>query len=80
MVAADEGQQIKLDQPVSGNRGAPAAGGESADDLFDAATQAMKNEHYQAAINLLQQVVKLDPKHKARGTTWAALTGDWARQ
>ncbi len=66
VVAADEGQQIKLTNQSPETAGAPAAGGtQSADDLFDAATQALKNEHYQAAINLLQQVVKLDPKHKS---------------
>ena len=39
-------------------------GDESADDLFSAAVQAYQNQHYQIAVDLLQRVLKLDPKYK----------------
>ncbi len=46
--------------------GTSAAGGsESAGDLNGAAMQAMNNQRYDLAIDLLQRVVKLDPKYKS---------------
>jgi tetratricopeptide (TPR) repeat protein len=66
VVSADEGQSIMLTNLSPGAAGAASAGGadQSADDLFEAASQALKNDHFQAAVDLLQRVVKLDPKHK----------------
>ncbi|MGA3315136.1 MAG: DUF3857 domain-containing protein [Candidatus Korobacteraceae bacterium] len=61
-VAADEAQQISLDNKSSGMAGVGA--NESADDLEESAEQALKNNNYELAVNLLQRVVKLEPKHK----------------
>ncbi len=63
VVLADEAQEIALQniQP-----GATAGGGnESAGDLNDSAMQAFTNQHYALAAELLQRVVKLDPKYKS---------------
>jgi tetratricopeptide (TPR) repeat protein/transglutaminase-like putative cysteine protease len=63
VVQADEAQEVTLTNQSPG-AGGVSAGNQSASDLFDAAVQALKNEHYQAAVDLLQRVVKLEPKHK----------------
>ena len=63
VINADEAQQIRLENSAPSAQGA-AAGNQSADDLFEAAVQAFQNQHYEAAVDLLQRVVKLDPKHK----------------
>jgi tetratricopeptide (TPR) repeat protein len=63
VVQADEAQQVTLENqsPAAG-----AAGGsnQSADDLNKAGQQALNNNKYQLAIDLFQQVVKLEPKYK----------------
>jgi len=63
VVAADEAQPVTLESQSPGSSGL-AAGNQSADDLFAAAVQAYENEHYETAVDLLERVVKLDPKHK----------------
>ena len=63
VINADEAQQIRVENSAPSAQGA-AAGNQSADDLFQAAVQAFQNQHYEAAADLLQRVVKLDPKHK----------------
>ena len=63
VVRSDEAQEVTLTNDSPG-AGGVSAGNQSASDLFDAAVQALKNEHYDAAIDLLQRVVKLEPKHK----------------
>ncbi len=63
VIAADEAQEVALTNR-SPNAAGAAAGNQSADDLFDSADQALQNQHYQSGIDLLQRVIKLDPKHK----------------
>ena len=63
VVRADEAQEVSLTNESPGASGV-SAGNQSAGDLFDAAVEALKNEHYEAAVDLLQRVVKLEPKHK----------------
>lgn len=63
VIAADEAQQVALTNRAPGAAGV-TAGNQSADDLFDSADQALENQHYQTGIDLLQRVIKLDPKHK----------------
>jgi len=62
VVLSDEAQEITLQntQPGSG----AAGGNESASDLNAAAMQALSNQHYEMAAELLQRVLKLDPKYK----------------
>ncbi len=67
-VAADEAQQISLDNRSPGMAGVGA--NESADDLNESAEQALRNNNYELAVSLLQRVVKLEPKHK---TAWDEL-------
>jgi tetratricopeptide (TPR) repeat protein/transglutaminase-like putative cysteine protease len=64
-IAADEAQEIALDNKSPGTAGVGA--NESAEDLNESAKQALKNNNYQLAISLFQQVVKLEPQHK---TAW----------
>ena len=61
-VDADQAQSIALEgkSPVGSGPGA----NESADDLYEAALQAMKNHNYEMAIDLFQRVLKADPQHK----------------
>ncbi len=61
-VEADEAQEVLLDNKSPGTAGVGA--NESADDLNESATQALKNNNYELAVSLLQRVVKLEPKHK----------------
>ncbi len=63
VIKADEAQEISLDNQAPG-AGAAAKDNESADDLFRAGVQALQNQHYEAAAELFQRVVKLEPKHK----------------
>src|ERR1039457_2182218 len=69
-VAADEAQQIALDNKSPGTSGVGA--NESVDDLEESAQQALKNDNYELAVSLLQRVVTLEPKHK---TAWDELGG-----
>ena len=64
VIKADEAQEISLDNQSPGAGGVGAADSRSADELFDAAVQALQNQHYESAVELLQRVVKLEPKHK----------------
>jgi len=70
VVIADQAQQLTIDNPQPGAADAPAAQNQSADDLNDAGLQALNNGKYQLAVDLFQQVVKLDPKNK---TAWNML-------
>ncbi len=63
VVKSDEGQQVSLENTQPGTSG--AGGSESAADLNGAALQAINNQRYDLAIDLLQRVVKLDPKYKS---------------
>ena len=63
VLESDRAQQVSLENQTPGAAGT-GADNQSADDLFDAATQAMRNQHYQLAVDLLQRVLKQDPKHK----------------
>ena len=64
-MAADQAQTISLDNKAPGAAGIGA--NESASDLNESGMQALKNNNYSMAVNLFQQVVKLEPKHK---TAW----------
>ncbi len=61
VLISDQSQEARLE-----NQSPSAAGmsSESADDLFSAAVKAGVNGKYQLAVDLLQKVVKLEPKHK----------------
>jgi tetratricopeptide (TPR) repeat protein/transglutaminase-like putative cysteine protease len=61
-VAADQAQSVSLDNKSPGTAG--VAGNESAEDLYESAIQALKNNNYELAVSLFQQLVKLEPKHK----------------
>jgi tetratricopeptide (TPR) repeat protein len=69
VVIADQAQQLTIDNAQPATAGAPAPN-QSADDLNDAGVQALKNGKYELAVDLFQQVIKLDPTHK---TAWNAL-------
>ncbi len=64
VVEADKAQFLTLENASPGS-GTVASDNQSADDLFSSAMQAMQNQHYQLAVDLLQRVVQLEPKHKA---------------
>ncbi len=64
-VAADQAQDIVLDNKSPGTAG--VASSESVDDLNESAIQALKNNNFQLAVELLQRVVQKDPKNK---TAW----------
>lgn len=63
VIEADKAQEMPLENQSPGG-GSVATDNQSAGDLFDAATQALQNQHFQLAADLLQKVVQLDPKHK----------------
>jgi tetratricopeptide (TPR) repeat protein len=63
VVLADQAQQVSVENTQPGAAG--AGGNESASDLNDSALQAMANQHYELAADLLQRVLKLDPKFKS---------------
>ncbi len=63
VVKSDEAQQITLENTQPGT--SAAGGSESAGDLNGAAMQAINNQRFDLAIDLLQRVVKLDPKYKS---------------
>ena len=64
VVRADEAQEVTLtnESPGAGRRRPPAINPRTISST--PRLQALKNQHYQAAIDLLQRVVKLEPKHK----------------
>jgi tetratricopeptide (TPR) repeat protein len=63
VVMSDAAQVLSLENTQPG---ASAAGGsESAADLNNAAIQALNNQRFDLAADLLQKVVKLDPKYKS---------------
>ena len=64
-VAADQAQDIVLDNKSPGTAG--VASSESVDDLNESGFQALTNNNFQLAVELLQRVVQQDPKHK---TAW----------
>ncbi len=63
VVMSDEAQDVSLENTQPGT--AATGGSESAGDLNAAAMQALANQRYELAIDLLQKVVKLDPKYKS---------------
>ncbi len=63
VVSSDEAQEVSLENTQPGT--AATGGSESAGDLNAAAMQAMNNQRFDLAIDLLQRVVKLDPKYKS---------------
>ncbi len=63
VVQSDEAQEVTLENTQPGN--AASGGNESAADLNSAAMQAMANQRFDLAVDLLQRVVKLDPKYKS---------------
>ena len=63
VVEADKAQQITLENQLPGG-GTVATENQSADDLNEAGMEALNNQKYGLAIDLFQQVVKLEPKHK----------------
>lgn len=67
-VGADLGQRLAIDSTAAGNPVAP--NGLKGDELDDAARAALDRGNYQAAVDLLKQVVAADPKHK---TAWINL-------
>ncbi len=62
VVTADEAQEVTLQNSQPGAAG--AGGSESASDLNESAMQALTNQHYDLGVQLLQRVLKLDPKYK----------------
>jgi tetratricopeptide (TPR) repeat protein len=61
-VMADAEQKLTLETAVAG---APSLPDDvTANDLNDAATEALKNGNYQIAIDVLKRAVEIDPKHK----------------
>ena len=65
VVEADKAQQLTLENQSPGvGTGGVANDNQSADDLVDAGVDALRNQHYQLAIDLFQRAGKLDPKHK----------------
>jgi tetratricopeptide (TPR) repeat protein len=64
VVGSDEAQQVTLESQSPAAAQVAGGGDQSADDLFSAAIQAYQNQHFQTAVDLLERVVKLDPKHK----------------
>ena len=64
-IKSDEAQQVALENTQPGT--SAAGGNESAADLNGAAQQAINNQRYDLAVELLQRVIKLDPKDK---TAW----------
>ena len=67
-VGADLDQRVAIDSTAAGTPVAPK--GLKGDDLNDAARAAMDRGNYQAAADLLKQVVAAEPKHK---TAWINL-------
>ncbi len=65
VVLADQSQEVKLENQSPSSAGVSSS--ESAEDLNSAGEKAAANGKYQLAIDLFQQVVKLEPKHK---TAW----------
>ncbi len=63
VVEADKAQQVTLENQSPG-AGTLATENQSADELNDAGLQALSNQKYQLAVDLFQQVLKLEPKHK----------------
>jgi tetratricopeptide (TPR) repeat protein len=70
VVLADQAQQLTLENTQPGTGAGTTAQNQSAEELNDAGVQALNNGKYQVAIDLFQQVVKLEPKHKS---AWNAL-------
>ncbi len=64
VVEADKAQEMSLENQSPGGGGAAANENRSVDDLHAAGVQALQNQNYRLAIDLFQQVVKLEPKHK----------------
>ncbi len=64
-VAADQAQDIVLTNKSPGTAG--IASNESVADLNESGVQALKNNNFQLAVELLQRVVQQEPKHK---TAW----------
>ncbi len=67
-VGADLTQRLSVDSTAAGNPVAPA--GLKGDDLDEAARAALDRGNFQAAVDLLKQLVAADPKHK---TGWINL-------
>ncbi len=63
VIEADKAQEITLQNQSPGAAGAVAEG-QSAEELFQSGGEALKNQKYALAVDLFQQVVKLEPKHK----------------
>ncbi len=78
VVKSDEAQQVSLENTQPGT--SAAGGSESAADLDGAAMQAINNQRYELAVDLLLRVVKLDPKYKSAwdnlGRSYLALGKD----
>ena len=62
-LAADQAQDIVLDNKSPGVAG--VGGNQSTADLYESGNQALQNNNYQLAVELLQRVVQQEPKHKA---------------
>ncbi|HKT89190.1 MAG TPA: DUF3857 domain-containing protein, partial [Candidatus Sulfotelmatobacter sp.] len=67
VVGTDLGQRLAIDSTAAGN---PVASGLKGDDLEEAGRAAIDRGNYQAAVDLLKQVVAADPKAK---TAWINL-------
>ena len=62
-VAADQAQDIVLGNKSPGTAG--IASNESVADLNESGNQALKNNNFQLAVDLLQRAVQQEPKHKS---------------
>jgi len=63
VIDADKAQEIILQNQSPGAAGAVGEG-QSADELYRSGVEALKNQKYALAVDLFQQAVKLEPKHK----------------
>ena len=63
VIKADEAQQVTLTNQSPGS-GSTVGENESAKDLVLSAAQAIQNQRFQTAVELLQRAAKLDPKNK----------------
>jgi Flp pilus assembly protein TadD/transglutaminase-like putative cysteine protease len=59
---SDEEQKLQLETTLAGTPTIPESA--KADDLHESALAALRNRNYELAVQLLQRVVELDPRHK----------------
>ena len=63
-VLSDEQQSLAVETLVAGTGTPKPPEGVKADELYDAAISALRNNNYSGAVELLKRVTELEPKHK----------------